>query len=123
MIRAAGSMTTHPWGKRHGDNLWWNVNTGEFTVQAKAKDAIASWQRWLRLGYGRGSRLADPKFVDPANGDYRVKPDSPALKLGFKNFPMDRFGHEMTRIVPFGAEFEEKTAVRLRADARGGQVR
>jgi len=25
-------------------------------------------------------------FVGPENGDYRVKPESPALKLGFENF-------------------------------------
>ena len=31
-------------------------------------------------------------FVDPANGDFRVKEGSPALKLGFVNFPMDQFG-------------------------------
>ena len=31
-------------------------------------------------------------YVDPANGDFRVKDESPALKLGFKNFPMDQFG-------------------------------
>jgi S1-C subfamily serine protease len=35
---------------------------------------------------------ADAMFVDPAKGDYRVKEGSPALKLGFKNFPMDQFG-------------------------------
>ena len=26
---------------------------------------------------------ADPLFADPANDDYSLKPDSPALKLGF----------------------------------------
>jgi membrane-associated protease RseP (regulator of RpoE activity) len=31
-------------------------------------------------------------FIDPDSGDYRVREDSPALKLGFQNFPMDRFG-------------------------------
>ena len=36
--------------------------------------------------------LGDPLFLDPANGDYRVAPDSPALEIGFHNFPMDRFG-------------------------------
>ena len=35
---------------------------------------------------------ADPKFIDPENYDLRVADDSPALKLGFKNFPMDDFG-------------------------------
>jgi S1-C subfamily serine protease len=31
-------------------------------------------------------------FINPAGGDYRVKDNSPALKLGFKHFPMDQFG-------------------------------
>jgi membrane-associated protease RseP (regulator of RpoE activity) len=31
-------------------------------------------------------------FIDPANGDFRVKENSPAIKLGFKNFPMNNFG-------------------------------
>ena len=38
------------------------------------------------------SAAGDPGFIDPASGDFRVRDDSPALKLGFKNFPMDRFG-------------------------------
>jgi hypothetical protein len=35
---------------------------------------------------------ADAMFVDPSTGDYTVKPGSPALALGFKNFAMDQFG-------------------------------
>ena len=31
-------------------------------------------------------------FVDPERGDYGVKEGSPALELGFVNFPMDQFG-------------------------------
>ena len=31
-------------------------------------------------------------FVDEAGGDYRLKPDSPALKLGFENFDVDACG-------------------------------
>ena len=38
------------------------------------------------------SLVGDPLFVDAPNGDYRVQEDSPALLLGFKNFPMDGFG-------------------------------
>ena len=38
------------------------------------------------------SLQGDAMFIDPANGDFRVRDDSPALKLGFKNFPMDQFG-------------------------------
>jgi S1-C subfamily serine protease len=38
------------------------------------------------------SIMADAQFVDPARGDFRVRDGSPALKLGFTNFPMDQFG-------------------------------
>lgn len=38
------------------------------------------------------SLAVDPMFVDPANGDFRLKPDSPALKLGFVPFDMSKVG-------------------------------
>ncbi|MGD8241023.1 MAG: chitobiase/beta-hexosaminidase C-terminal domain-containing protein, partial [Armatimonadota bacterium] len=110
-------MPDHPWGERMGPNLWWNVNTKEFSL------AGMDWEQYRARGYGEGSVVADPLFVDPAKGDYRVKPGSPALAIGFENFPMDQFGHEQTRIEPFGGEFEESTEVTLRPDARGGRVR
>jgi hypothetical protein len=34
----------------------------------------------------------DPGFVDAAKGDYRLRPDAPALKTGFKPIPFDRIG-------------------------------
>jgi hypothetical protein len=43
-------------------------------------------------GRDEHSIVADSQFVDPAHGDYRVKAGSPALALGFVNFPMDVFG-------------------------------
>ena len=45
-----------------------------------------------KFGGDRHTIIADAMFVDPLAGDYRVKEDSPALKQGFKNFAMDRFG-------------------------------
>jgi hypothetical protein len=48
-----------------------------------------------KFSRGDGSSIvADAMFVDALGGDYRVKEGSPALGLGFKNFPMDRFGVE-----------------------------
>ncbi len=38
------------------------------------------------------SIMADAGFMDPSQGDFQVRMRSPALALGFKNFPMDRFG-------------------------------
>jgi hypothetical protein len=45
-----------------------------------------------KLDWDQNSDFGDPMFVDPAKGDFRVKEGSPALKIGFKNFPMDQFG-------------------------------
>jgi hypothetical protein len=38
------------------------------------------------------SLQGDPDFVNAAAGDYRVKPESKALTVGFRNFPMNEFG-------------------------------
>ncbi|MBT3194035.1 MAG: PDZ domain-containing protein [Verrucomicrobia bacterium] len=45
-----------------------------------------------KLGWDKHSIFDNPQFIDPASGDFRVKDGSPALALGFKNFPMDQFG-------------------------------
>ena len=36
--------------------------------------------------------MADPLFVAPEKDDFRLKPDSPALKLGFKPFDSSKAG-------------------------------
>jgi hypothetical protein len=77
-------------------NLFYNYR-GKPTVRLSGgvpesfKEAM-SLTEWQARGLDVDSVFADPLFVDPANGDYRVLPDSPALKLGFKNFAMDNFG-------------------------------
>jgi hypothetical protein len=43
-------------------------------------------------GMDEHSLVGDALFVDPSKGDYTVRDGSPALKLGFKNIPMDQFG-------------------------------
>lgn len=99
-------------------NLWWNLNADDFSAGQHAR-SLEAWQE----KQGKHSVFADPLFVDPANGNYQVKPESPALKLGFKNFPMDQFGHRMTRIMQGDREFTDTVEVVIRADARGGEVR
>ena len=51
-----------------------------------------TWEAWQALGFDHHSVWADPLFLDPVNGDFRVKPGSPALKLGFCNFDTKNFG-------------------------------
>lgn len=50
------------------------------------------WDEWKKLGFDTHSVLADPLFVDAARDDYRLRPNSPALALGFKPIPINRIG-------------------------------
>ncbi len=70
------------------DEIDYNVYNGT----AAFSDSAKNLKEWQRLGFDRHSVIADPMFIDPANDDYRLKPESPALKLGFKNFDMNNFG-------------------------------
>jgi len=40
----------------------------------------------------QNSVVGNPMFLDPVNGNYQVAAASPALKCGFVNFEMDKFG-------------------------------
>jgi hypothetical protein len=45
--------------------------------------------QWQEMGYDTESIvLEEDPFVDLENDDFRVRQDSPALKMGFKNFDM-----------------------------------
>jgi hypothetical protein len=77
------SMHRPPWGAEMDFNL---VEDSSATTSAPAA------QLQQQSGRDKNSIVADAQFVDPARGDYRVKDGSPALALGFVNFPMDRFG-------------------------------
>ena len=51
-----------------------------------------TWDQWRQTGADARSTLADPLFVDAANHDYRLKPGSPALALGFQPIPVEKIG-------------------------------
>src|SRR5690606_24336940 len=44
------------------------------------------------------SIFGNPQFVNPSIGDFTVSENSPALKIGFKNFAMDSFGVKKTSL-------------------------
>ena len=58
-------------------NLYWHYGAAEPLL------AYRGFPQWQEQGMDKNSFVADPMFVDAEKGDFRLKPDSPALKLGF----------------------------------------
>jgi hypothetical protein len=50
------------------------------------------WEAWQALGQDKNAIIADPLFVDAAKDDYRLRPNSPAFKLGFQPIPVEKIG-------------------------------
>jgi hypothetical protein len=70
-------------------NTYWNprgIATNAFNG--------GSWEAWRAAGQDADSRIADPRFRDPAKGDFRFSRwgTSPAVKAGFKPFDYEKAG-------------------------------
>lgn len=68
------------------NNLYWNASEEPVSFAGQSID------QWQASGHDVGSQVVDPGFVDPANDDFRLRPDSPAIKLGFVPFDPTRAG-------------------------------
>ena len=75
-------MPPPPWGGQMDDNLFHRAGAA----------AVPATRLQQQSGRDQHSVVADAQFISPATGDYRVREGSPALALGFVNFPMTEFG-------------------------------
>jgi hypothetical protein len=88
-----------PWLEEIDNNCFF-TKSGNFTAQISQergengpkRGRRVDLEEWRKLGFDRNSVFGDPLFVNPAENDYRVRPESPALRLGFKNFEMGLWG-------------------------------
>jgi len=79
----AGGMPSTPWGREMDYNF---VHRTGVTDQKPATKLAEQSRQDVH------SIEADAQFIDAARGDFRVRKESPALALGFKNFSMRDFG-------------------------------
>ncbi len=85
-----GPLLAGPWTQvkiAMDNNCYWNAAGQSVNFVGVPLD---KWRQ--EHGHDQNSVIADPLFVDPENGDFRLKPDSPALKIGFKPFDYTRAG-------------------------------
>jgi hypothetical protein len=67
-------------------NLYWRADGQPFDFAGQ------SWEAWRAAGNDEGSLVADPMFVDAVHRDFRLRPGSPAEKIGFKPFDFSQAG-------------------------------
>ena len=80
-------------------NCYWSETAPSADFDGRS---LAEWQR---DGRDKHSIVADPRFVNPREGDFRLQPDSPALKLGFEPIDISKaglYGREAWRALPRG---------------------
>ncbi len=68
-------------------NTYWNPNG----IATNAFNG-GSWEAWRAGGQDAASQIADPLFRNPANGDFRLRSGSPAVRLGFVPFDASQAG-------------------------------
>ncbi len=104
-IAINNTLHPHVWYPGDGDeitgNIWMTAykpavmrKPEQFTCKVDKNMFIreADRAKFADKGWDHNSIVGEPMFVDPESGDYSVGEDSPFLKFGFKNFPMDKFG-------------------------------
>ncbi|HEX3999627.1 MAG TPA: right-handed parallel beta-helix repeat-containing protein [Pirellulales bacterium] len=82
------------------NNVYWNPSYPEIKFFGGL-----SLDQWRAARHqDEHSLIADPRLVDPAHGDFHVRPDSPALRLGFQPFDYTKAGRtgpaDLTKDLP-----------------------
>ncbi len=80
---------SHQGWQEFDSNLYFQSQGAALRIADLPGEALEDWRK---LGFDQHSLVADPLFVDPAQGDYSLKPDSPAWKLGFQPIPFAKMG-------------------------------
>jgi hypothetical protein len=70
----------------------WNIYFDSRSDRKEISFGNSSFEKWREQGNDRNSILADPLFVAPKENDFRLRPNSPALKFGFVPIDVSRVG-------------------------------
>lgn len=96
-FRFEGNIVYFNQGRLLGSNWTGDKFTmkGNVYFDARGKEirfAGKSFAEWTASGQDAGSVIADPLFVNASKYDFRLRPESPALKMGFRQIDMSTVG-------------------------------
>ncbi len=89
-----GNLLAGRWDKLNvvfDSNCYWRTDGKE------PRFGKLTWEQWRAQGQDRNSIVADPLFANPAKNDYRLRPGSPALKVGYVPPDWSRVGPRKDR--------------------------
>jgi parallel beta-helix repeat protein len=89
----SGELLGSNWSNDHyvmDRNVYFDTRTA--ADPSKMKFAKETFPEWKARGHDEHSLIADPLFIDPAQFDFRLRPESPALKIGFKQIDLANVG-------------------------------
>ena len=75
-------------------NLYWNTKKPECPVTNGWDGVVNADAVQATFGFDENSKVADPLFRDPENGDFTLAENSPALALGFRPIDLTNVGHK-----------------------------
>lgn len=115
---------TQPWVesllKRADQNLFFHEGDRyevAFGTGPSRKETLAEWRSGHGQQHDQNSVVADPRFVDAENRDFRLRPDSPAYLLGFEEIDFASIG--LRADFPFADPEEELARVFVSTAASG----
>jgi hypothetical protein len=87
----SGALLASEWS---GTNyqIDWNIYFDARPDTKEMKFANSSLEKWREQGNDTNSILEDPLFVAPKKYDFRLQPNSPALKFGFEPIDTNQIG-------------------------------
>jgi len=75
--------------KRADNNVYYNPDGRYFFGRTQDKNSLDTWHK---RGLDTNTEFADPLFADRENHDYRLRPESPALAMGFREIDVTEIG-------------------------------
>jgi hypothetical protein len=87
----SGALLSGDWS---GTNFQmdWNVYFDARPDAKRMTFANSGLEKWRQQSNDRNTLLANPLFVAPKENDFRLQPNSPALKVGFEPIDLSRVG-------------------------------